>query len=62
MSWNPPLDPNGTWGEDIQPETGQALIDLVAFYKRTADANGEPYDPEWDRWLEEDAAGGVVEA
>ena len=58
MTWKP-LDPYAGSGEEIQPLTGQALIDEVAFHKRTADQNGEPYDPEWDRWLDEDAAGVV---
>lgn len=40
--------------EEIEPLSGLALVELVAFYKRTADQNGEPYDPEWDRWIEED--------
>jgi hypothetical protein len=47
-----PLDPYR--GEETEPLTGAALADLVAFYKRTADQNGEPYDPEWDQWLADD--------
>lgn len=50
MTLDPFVRPGGT-----EPLTGQALIDEVAFYKRTADQNGEPYDPEWDEWLRNDA-------
>lgn len=46
--------------EEIEPLTGRDLIELVAFYKRTADQNGEPYDPEWDRWLMEDPDVAVI--
>jgi hypothetical protein len=53
-AWKP-LDPYR--GKEIEPLHGQELIDLVDFYKRTADQNGEPHDPEWDRWLAEDAEG-----
>jgi hypothetical protein len=49
-----PLDPYE--GTETEPLTGQDLVELVAFYKRTADQNGEPHDPEWDRWLAEDQA------
>lgn len=45
------LDPYGGPDEEILPLKGKELAELVAFYKRTADQNGEPYDPEWDRWL-----------
>lgn len=55
MTWKP-LDPY-SGPEEIQPLTGQDLIEEVAFYKRTADLRGEPHDPEWDRWLELDARG-----
>lgn len=40
--------------EETEPLTGFELAAEVAFFKRTADQNGEPYDPEWDRWLAED--------
>jgi len=52
-----PLDPYAGTADEIEPLTGRALQDEVTFYKRTADQNGEPYDPEWDRWLEEDRTG-----
>lgn len=55
MTWKP-LDPYAG-PEETQLPTGQDLIEQVAYYKRTADQNGEPYDPEWDRWLELDARG-----
>jgi hypothetical protein len=49
MSWKP-LDPfHGP--EDSMIPPGPELEELVAYYKRTADQLGEPYDPEWDRWL-----------
>lgn len=53
--------------DEIEPLTGQELVDEVAFYKRTADQQGLPYDPEWDRWIREDqgltkGAGGLIEA
>lgn len=48
-----PLNPY-RGGPEPQPATGVELVELVAFYKRTADQNGEPYDPEWDRWIAED--------
>lgn len=47
------IDPYDGPDED-EPATGQELVELVAYYKRTADQNGEPHDPEWDRWLRED--------
>ena len=47
-----PLDPYV--GEEPQVLTGQALRDEIAHYRRTADQNGEPHDPEWDRWLTDD--------
>jgi len=50
VSWTP-LNPFK--GEEPEPASGEELVELVAFYKRTADQNGEPYDPEWDRWLAE---------
>jgi hypothetical protein len=50
-----PLDPYK--GQEPEPLTGQELRELVAFYKRTADQNGEPYDPEWDQWIADDEAG-----
>lgn len=57
-----PLDPY-TGPDEIQPLEGEELAELVAFYKRTADQNGEPYDPEWDRWLNRRlGAAGVAEA
>lgn len=49
MSWSP-IDPYAGPAE-IEPLTGEDLVELVAYYKRTADQNGEPHDPEWDRWL-----------
>ena len=52
MTWKP-LDPFAGPAEEELP-TGEELVELVAFYKRTADQNGEPYDPEWDRWVRED--------
>lgn len=48
MTWKP-LHPFK--GEEPQPLEGEELAELVAFYKRTADQTGEPYDPEWDKWL-----------
>lgn len=50
------LDPYSGPGASVDNDelTGRELRELVAFYKRTADQNGEPYDPEWDRWIEED--------
>jgi hypothetical protein len=52
-----PVDPYTGPEDEIKPRTGRELEEEVAFYKRTADQNGEPYDPEWDRWLEEDRTG-----
>lgn len=56
-----------TGPDEIEPLTGQALVDEVAYFKQVADATGEPYDPEWDRWIREDqglthGAGGIAEA
>lgn len=50
MILNPYVGPSG---ED-EEWTGESLRELVAYYKRTADQNGESHDPEWDRWIEED--------
>lgn len=50
------LDPYKGPVEEVQPLTGQDLADEVAFYKRTADAHGEPHDPEWDRWLSQESS------
>ncbi|QXG76723.1 hypothetical protein KUM42_04000 [Modestobacter sp. L9-4] len=41
-----PLDSYAGPVDEIEPLTGRALQDEVAFRKHTADANGEPYDPE----------------
>lgn len=65
MTWKP-LDPYAGPDEAELP-TGEELVELVAFYKRTADQNGERYDPEWDRWIREDrgltrGGGGIAEA
>jgi hypothetical protein len=51
VSWTP-LDPF-SGPEELPIPTHAELTELVAFYKRSADQNGEPYDPEWDRWLAE---------
>jgi len=51
-----PLDPY-QGGAETPPLTGDDLAREVAFYKATADEHGEPYDPEWDRWLADDRLG-----
>lgn len=51
------LNPYSGPPEEIQPLTGEALRREVEFYKRTADQNGEPYDPAWEQWLIDDAQG-----
>lgn len=50
------LDPFSGPDEGFEPLTGEDLRREVAFYKQVADRNGTAYDPEWDRWLAEDAA------
>lgn len=65
MTWKP-LDPYAG-PEEIEELTGEELAAEVAFYKRTADLQGLPHDPAWDRWLREDqglthGGGGVAEA
>jgi hypothetical protein len=50
-----PLNPY-VGGEPPLPLVGQELEDEVAFLKRDADLTGQPYDPDWDRWLAEQNA------
>ncbi len=49
-----PLNPYSGDGEEVSDLTGEDLELEVAYFKKVADAAGEPYDPEWDRWLQED--------
>jgi len=60
VSWTP-LDPYSNPGDGSPPLTGLALVQEVAFHKRTAAQNGEAPDPEWDQWLADDAdASGII--
>jgi hypothetical protein len=59
MTRIPPLDPY-EGPDEIEPLTGRELIELVAFYRRTADQNGEPHDPEWSQWLREDPEAAAI--
>lgn len=49
-----PMDTEYLEPDEVQPLTGLALIQEVAFYKQTADETGDEYDPEWDQWVRDD--------
>jgi len=49
VTWKP-LDPYSGPPEDPEPTSEQIAID-VAYFKRCADHDGLPYDPQWDAWL-----------
>ena len=59
MSWKP-LDPYSGPPEPDDELRGLDLLREVAYFKRCADHDGLPYDPEWDRWIAEDPAASLA--